>query len=496
MATTYNLKRNSRVFFTTNVSTSTGAVAASGFVSTNTQELTVLDGFTFTQTTTAQAITVNEAGSTPARGQRSFNTALNPVDFSFSTYIRPNTSLTTKVDADESDLWNALFGTTGTDDAGITLTYTGTLTPAHTTSTGVLTLTASTSITATGLAVGDIIIFQGVTGAGASQFNSPAQCTAITSTVLTFQYLTAPTATVPVAASWPTGAVFLQKKSWNTNVAQAADTPAVMYSEVSSARSNTNKLLPFGMIIVVDGISYTIDNCALDQASIDFGLDGIATVAWTGKGTQLNQLATNVTMVAGGTTAAPTVTFSGGITGTAAGKSDASLTRYITNKLSTVGLQSQIGGGGTTYTMALTGGSVQIANNINYITPANLGVLNVPIGYYTGTRAITGTLNAYLKTGTLNTAGLLSSILSASVGGATELKYQLSLAIGGTSALTRVEALINGASLQIPTVDASQDVVSTAIQFTAQGTDAVVGTAGAGYDVSATNDLRVRYFAA
>ena len=492
MATAYNLKRNSRVFFTTNVAAGTSLVNATGFTAANTQELTVLDGFTFTQTTTANAITVNEAGSNPSRGQRSFNTALNPVDFSFSTYIRPNLN-GTAVDADEADLWNALFGVTPTTDTGITLTYTGALTPAITTTTGVLTLTAATTITATNLAVNDIITFSGVTGAGANQYNAPAQCTAITATALTFQYLTTPTVTVPAAASWVSGSVILNKKSWNSNVAVAADTPATAYAEVSPARSNFNQLLPFGMVIVVDGISYTIDNCAMDQASVDFGLDGIATVAWTGKGTKLNQLATNITMTNGGTTNAPTVTFAGGVTGTSAGKSDVSITRYITNKLSTVGLQANIGGGGSTYTMALTGGSIQIANNINYVTPANLGVLNIPIGYYTGTRAITGTLNAYLKTGTLNTAGLLSTILAASTGGATELKYQLSLAIGGSSALTRVEALINGASLQIPTVDASQDIVSTAIQFTAQGTDAVLG-ATANYDVSATNDMRIRYF--
>jgi hypothetical protein len=494
MATTYNLKRNSRVFFTTNLVPATGKVQATGFTTGNTQEITVLDGFTFTQTTTAQAVTISEAGATPARGQRSFNTALNPVDFSFSTYVRPNVAGTTVVGADESHLWNALFGTTAVADTGITLTYTGALTPTYTAGTGVLVLSAATSITATGLAVNDVVTIQGVTGLGANQFNAAVQINTITATSITATYLLAPTATVPVAASWPTGAVFFHKKSWVTNVAVGADSTA-MYSEVTSARSNVNQLLDFGMIIVVDGISYTIDKCAMDQASIDFGLDGIATIAWTGKGTQLNQLATNVTMVAGGTTAAPTVTLSGGLTGTAGGKSDVTLTRYITNKLSTVSLKAQIGGGGTSYNMALTGGSIQIANNINYITPANLGILNIPIGYYTGTRSITGTLNAYLKTGTNNTADLLSTILTASTGGATELKYQLGIQIGGSSAATRVETHIHGASLQIPTVDASQDIVATSIQFTAQGADAV-GGASANYDVAATNDIRIRYFAA
>lgn len=485
MATVYNLKRNSRVFFTTNVAAGTGKVNATGFTAANTQELTVLDGFTFTQTTTASAITVSEAGSAPSRGQRSFNTALNPVDFSFSTYIRPNVNASL-VAADESVLWNALFGVADANTAGAVTSFASTTATASlNTTTGVMTITG-TGMTL--LTVGTIYTIKGLTGANANLFNTPVLVTASSATSLVLQYLTNPNVTNP---TWPgTGVASFSLTSWNQNAANGTDgTVNVAYSEVSPAKSNTNQLLPFGLVIIVDGICYTVDNCAMDQASIDFGLDGIATIAWTGKGTQLNQLATLPTL--GGTALLPT--FTGSLTGTATGKSATASTRYITNKLSTIGIQGNIGGGGTTYTLALTGGSIQIANNINYVTPSNLGVLNIPIGYYTGTRAITGTINAYLKTGSTNSAGLLSDILTASTGGATELKYQLLLSIGGASALTKVEALINGASLQIPTVDASQDIVSTAIQFTAQGADAVQG-ANANYDVSAVNDIRIRYF--
>ena len=489
MATVYNLKRNSRVFFTTNVATGTGKVNATGFTATNTQELTVLDGFTFTQATTASAITVSEAGSTPSRGQRSFNTALNPVDFSFSTYVRPFVN-TAFIDADESVLWNALFGVADENTAGAVTSFAFTTL----TSATIDTLTGIMTVVGTGMTVltlNTIYTIKGLIGNNANKFNTPILVTASSATGFTAQYLTNPAVAMTSGTNWGlTGTASFSTMSWNTNVAIVADTAVpTAYSEVSPAKSNTNQLLPFGLIIIVDGICYTVDNCAMDQASIDFGLDGIATVAWAGKGTQLNQLSAIPTL--GGTALLPT--FTGSLAGTATGKSAVATTRYITNKLSTVGIQANIGGGGTTYALALTGGSVQIANNINYITPANLGVLNIPIGYYTGTRAITGTLNAYLKTGSLNTAGLLSDILTASTGGATELKYQLILNIGGSAAATKVEVLINGASLQIPTVDASQDIVSTAIQFSAQGTDAVLG-ASANYDVSATNDMRIRYF--
>lgn len=65
MATGYNLKRSSRVFFTTNLTTAFKVDTGTACTISNTQELTVLDGFTFTQTTTASAITASEAGSAP-----------------------------------------------------------------------------------------------------------------------------------------------------------------------------------------------------------------------------------------------------------------------------------------------------------------------------------------------------------------------------------------------------------------------------------------------
>ena len=82
-----NLVRNSRVFFTSNVDSSTGVVATTGFTAANTYEIQVLDGFTFSQNTNADTVTISEAGVAPVRGQRAFNTSLAPVDFSFSNYL-------------------------------------------------------------------------------------------------------------------------------------------------------------------------------------------------------------------------------------------------------------------------------------------------------------------------------------------------------------------------------------------------------------------------
>ena len=376
----FNLIRNSRVFFTTNVNAS-GIVQTTGFTITNTQEIQVLDGFSFSQNTASETVTLNEAGAAPVRGQRSFNTALEPVDFSMSTYIRPKVN-TAVITCEEKVLWNALAGV---DAIGGT---------------------------------------------------NPAWTDGST--------------TGPVAA------------------------------QLDFAFSNVHQLQKFGLLIVVDNVCYIVDNAALDQATIDFGIDAIGMIAWSGKGTALRQM-TGVTLTDGAS-----VALGGGLTGVANPKDVTA--KYITNKLSTIELEGGISGGGTTYTIAITGGSITIANNLTYLTPANLGTVNQPIGYFTGTRAISGSLTAYLRTGAGTSATLLADILA---GAAVddETKYMLNVSLGGSANTNRVDLEMAGAMLSIPTVSTEQ-VISTTINFTAQA------YTGANYDLEKTNELLVKYYAA
>jgi hypothetical protein len=371
----FNLIRNSRVFFTTNVNAETGVVAASGFLPTNTREIQVLDGFSFSQNTTAETVTLAEAGAAPVRGQRSFNTALEPVDFSMSTYMRPADG-GTNITAEESVLWNALFAT---DPIG-----------------------------------------------GA-------------------------------AAAW---------------------TEAVTNCTLVAGNSQSHQLQKFGMIILIDGVSYVIDNCALESATVDFGLDAIAMVAWAGRGAILRQLA-GLTATTG-----TTVTFGNGLAGTAKGKNTAA--PFIANKLTTLTLKKEIDGTGSTYNLAVTGGSLTIANNLTYLTPANLGVVNRPFTYFTGTRGITGTLNCYLRAGSANSSGLLADMLAGSTTDVDPAFY-VQFEFGGATNATRVEFEMPAAVLTIPTVSTEQ-VVSTTINFTAQGSD------NGAFEIGEANELEVRYF--
>ena len=398
-----NLIRNARMFFTTNVNATTGVVATTGFDATNTREIQVLDGLSFSQATGSETVTVNEAGTSPVRGQRLFNTSLDPVEISFSTYMRPyfnaggagNTD--DQIDCEEDVLWNAF-----------------------------------------------------ATGAG----NSDA---------------------------------------W------AVTAGASPVSKMTMAQSGKNQLKTFGIIVVLDQTSYIIDNCALDQATIDFGLDAISTIAWTARGTVMRNIGDSTVLAADKPAAGTDITFSGSYFTTTAPATDNAKNKntnaaFLANKLSSVALSSISvggvygGGASTTYQLALTGGSITLANNITYLTPANLGVVNTPITYFTGTRAVSGTLNCYLKTGSATDSGkLLDNMLDNSSN--VEPAFSLTVHIGGGSTTKpRVSLVMPSVVLQIPTINTEQ-VVSTAINFTAQGL-----TSGA-FDLEAKNEIEVQYYA-
>ncbi len=487
----YNLVRNARVFFTTNVDAQ-GVIPSTGttIANTNTFELLVLNGFSFTQSTQQQTVSLNEAGNTPSRGARAFNTSVDPVEFSFATYIRP--SGTTTITADESVLWNALLSSDKIDTTGISLAST-TLARAASSATATIVCTAA-NLTTAGIAAGTVVNIGGVTGSDGYEWNAPATIVTATpsytaATTITVAYADAPAGAATAPATAPT-TLTLKKGAWAQNTANATASTSVNYGNFTkaytathTAGSNKNQLQKFGMYIFVDSIMYAIDDCVLDTANVEFSTDGISQVKWTGKGRILRQLTTATI------TGTPAVfSGAGNATGTAASTNNTA--NYITNKLSTATLVAGLRGTGTTYNVAITGGSLTINNNVSYLTPENLGVVNQAIGYFTGQRSISGNLTAYLKTGTNGTAQLLNDMLTNNVA---ETKYKLQVEVGGATSTIHVDFDMDGCMLQLPTVETA-DVMSTTINFTAQGIDPLA--VNNSYDLGATNDLTVRYFSA
>ena len=477
-----NLIRNARVFVLTGAAAAVANAAAyvgatfAGINAADTYEVQVLNGITFSQTTNTQNITLNEAGPVPTRGQRAFNTALNAADFSFSTYMRPevNTGL---VSAAEKSLWNALLS------PNVIPTAMATTPPgiAYTAGTGILTVTAASGIT-NALPIGTYVSITGFKGTNLD-FNGVIQLTAISSgTLLTGKYLNKPSSTF--AAPTYADVKLYNGPGWAAGV--GVTNTAASCATIATLGTDVHQLQNIALMIVADSEAYIFKNAALDQATIDFGVDAISIVAWTGKSTQI--ITSNVTP--GLSTLGTSVT-----TGTATllGYTSVNLgANWIQNKLSTTTLISNIGGvAGTSYTLPLTGGTISINNNLNYKIPENLGVVNLPIGYTTGTRAISGNFTAYLRTGTAGDAGALLDYMTTNIATSSETKYRLQIEIGGVTNGNRVEVEMDGAMLSVPTIDA-QDVISTNIAFVAQGTDQLATTPN--YDLTIPNELTVRYF--
>jgi hypothetical protein len=466
-----NLSRNTKVFFTTFNADNLATDTLAGHTPANTFEIQVLAGYSFTQNTEQQTITLSEAGTAPVRGERSFNSKLNPVDWSLSTYIRPY--LDTNIQAPEKYLWNALLGTKPVF-TGAALACTSATVGGNTTDGFTLLVVPTVAHT---VVVGDSVQLSGITGVtGGSTGNGIFRVTAITGTTnFTVDLDTKVTTTGPAG-----GTITYKTGQWYESASSAI---------VTAQGSNKNALQNFALIFQVDNVYYKVYNCAANQADIQFDLQGIAMIAWSGFGTQVLQ----------STTITPSTPLVAG-TGTTPGcflTSPPLATKYITNKLSTTTLMANIGGtgtGNTTYTVPITGGNITINNNIEYVTPENLGVVNRSIGYFTGTRSISGSLNAYLKTGAANESGKLLSDILAGLVTTSETKFKLQIEVGGASNATRVELLMNAAQLGVPTIDI-QDVVSTAITFNAQGYSAVGLAADPGsYEISKTNNLVVTYY--
>lgn len=249
--------------------------------------------------------------------------------------------------------------------------------------------------------------------------------------------------------------------------------------------SNTNQLRTLSLVFDLGGVWYHIQDAVVDTAEIDFSIETIATVAWSG-------FANRIVEVAGGDR-----TFLNGMTGTALGAPPTGSNEYvippadvtcIRNKLTTVTLEDRANAE-TTYTLAITGGSLTINNNITYLTPEALGVVNQPCAHFTGARQISGNITAYLRSGATNTAGLMNDLLSY-VNQSAPQTFDFNMYVGGTSVQRPVIHLdMPYTHLVIPTINI-EDVVSVDIGFSALPYD----TGASQHSLSETNEITITYY--
>jgi len=334
----------------------------------STWKIPVLEGFSFSQSVNSSEITINEAGETSRRARLLFNDSLAPVEWSFSTYIRPTSETSpSNCIAPEQALWAMLMGANG--------------------------------------------------------FN--------TSTEVYSNDSLSPTVSV--------NAVSADQNIFNFNA-----------SNISAMPDNWEIIFAFE-----DGSNkqyFTIDKAVVNSASIDFDIEGIATCAWSGFGASLSDNgSTTPTSISSAITT--------GTTGTA---------NFIRNRISTVSLSRTDVSPDDAYSVVLTGGSFSVENNISYLTPEELGVVNSPLANITGARTITGSLTCYFDNDIANSKSReLFADLVADTSTVRNV-FDMAVNIGGETASTpRLVLDLPTAHLEIPTIGV-EDVLTLETNFHGQ----------------------------
>jgi len=333
-------------------------------------KLSVLDGFSFTQSINSSEITISEAGTTSRRARLLFNDSLAPVEWSMSTYARPIVSGSI-VHMPEEPLWGMLMGSDSYNPA-------------------------------TGVFYNSVI---GVEDATNANVNTPA------ATTNTFDFSA---------------------------------------SNVSSFGDRWNIYFSFedGSNIQV----YKLDSSVVNSCSVDFDIDGIATIQWSGFAKTLTDSGTSVPSDLAGAQAI-------GITET---------TNFIRNRISTVTLSRTDVSPDDVYNLVLTGGSFSIENNVSYLTPEELGIVNAPLANITGARSISGSMTCYLDNDQANSKS--GELFADLVSDTTTVRnvFDMSINIGGETASTpRIAFDLPTAHLEIPTINV-EDLLTLEINFHGQ----------------------------
>ena len=408
MAAQLNLQRNTKVFMST-VDLAGGA-AHSAMKPANTWQVEILAGYAVSQTAATQDITSLESGLTPDRSQQRFNTALNPVDWNFQAYLKPT----------------GLEKTAGATDK---------------------------HASGNSMPVADWFLWQGLMS----------------------------------NTSWASGAEI--RSTWQTDgkfslAERAAGANAFQHS------SNFATASEYHIYFKMDNVIYQVSNATVNQATIDAAVDGIATTTWTGFGTNLIELRgdprDNAVATFGGIlNAGTTLTANSNAYETTADASyhpwnsynvsgSIASASFIKNRLSTIDVKHAPSavGAGIDFTFPVTALSFDYNNNITYLTPEELASLNSPIGQFAGARAISGSLSAYLRGGSDNTAQFLKQIVE-DTRTSSAVTSNANLKIGGATAPFFA---LNMPSVQfeIPT-HSIDDVIGVSVNFLAQETNKGTG---------------------
>tara|TARA_R110000764_G_scaffold80053_3_gene159038 strand:+ start:2427 stop:3701 length:1275 start_codon:yes stop_codon:yes gene_type:complete len=377
----------------------------------------VLDGFSFSQSTNTSEITLNEmanASGVSRRGRQMFTDSYAPAEWSFSTYVRPFVS------AGSPALDNGVAGAASTTHAV------------------------------------EEVLWANFLGAGTYD------------------------ATANDFAEFTHG-----------NAGAGLD--------ITFANSNFAKLGTFDLIFMLgSGSTYRIKSCCVNEASLDFDIDGIATINWSGMGSiieDIEDLIVRANDAPNAQTSPSTGLGSLWVDSNSAGKylfiaqaasgnanweraidegsTSANTSNFIRNRLTSLAVTNATGGSfQSSYDVVLTGGNVTFSNNMTYLTPETLGVVNQPLGHVTGTRSVSGSFTCYLGADTGSAVDSSSDLFEDIIESTDSITNQFGLAfsVGGASAAPGLVVTVPKAHLEVPT-HSLDDVISLEVNFHGLPTD-------------------------
>ena len=224
-------------------------------------------------------------------------------------------------------------------------------------------------------------------------------------------------------------------------------TPSAANLAIDFEDSNVVTLGTADIYFVLGGASggvqtiYKIEGCCVNEASIDFDIDGITTINWSGMGKIITEDA-------------------GPITATIY-EAIGSTSNFIRNRLTSLTAVST-SPTATTYDLVLTGGNVTISNNMTFLTPETLGVVNQPLGHVTGTRNVSGNFTCYLNAEALSSADLFENLIEAT--STITNSFALTFSVGGSTATPRIVLGMPTCHLEVPT-HSIDDVISVEVNF-------------------------------
>ena len=477
-------------------------------------EVPILDGYSFSQTTNTSEILLSEMESTVGvsrRGRRLFTDSLAPAEWSFSTYIRPFKSKGgsvasgvasadgsgTDIHSVEEVLWAAMSGADVYDS-----------------STGIATVDSTTGGTDTDRTAGTYTITEsdytaGGSGSGASftitidgngaatiAVASPGDGYAVNDTI-TIQSEKIGDAVGGTDLGFDVATLTSGAKGFRRAVNKVSGpvvTPAATNSTIVMTESNRSALHPMHLYFVIetDALNPVIYKCAeavVNEVSIDFDVEGIATLNWSGFAKEIDDRSVNfrtgtgTTLTVGQTGNATTpkrtqdgtdtdlltagdfyfqtdnaqgtavhmvktVPGSGNLTLVQAiDEAVTSTNTFIRNRLTSIDITADnktvfpggmVSNGDGKYSLTMTGGSFTISNNITYLVPDELGFVNKPLEHVTGARNVTGAATCYLTLSDSDkTSGtsrqFFNDLVSTAAMSQVVNKFAVTLKIGGSA---------------------------------------------------------------